>query len=358
MEKVLIFGVTGQDGSYLSELLLNNGHNVIGVSRRTSLENTGRIKHILADPHFSLQAGDITDFGSVVAALQSKPDWVINLAAQSHVGTSFGQAASSLDITAQGFVNILEACRLLGLNPRIYQASSSEMFGDAYSECLVHTQNWTGDEASLERVKYQDINTNFNPRSPYAVAKMAAHKYGNLYRDAYGMHVRCGILFNHESPRRGEQFVTRKITRWLGEYVRWTRKCPSKNFYLGDNVIVAAEGGRFPKLRLGNLEARRDWGHAADYVDAMYKIMQHDEDRDWVVSTGDTYSIKEFLSRAFAVAGLGSWERYTVIDEDLMRPCEVPYLRGISDPIRQELGWEPKYTFDKLVREMVLNDIQ
>lgn len=390
--RTIIFGVTGQDGSYLAEHLLEKGHEVIGIARRTSTPNAERLSSIISHPLFSLLAGDITDFGSVLHIIQDYPaDWVINLAAQSHVGTSFQQACSSMDITAKGCINILEAVRitdnLVGSKTKVYQASSSEMFGSAVSfdydiqgqgarydgvypskDCAMY-QNRYGEFCVSPEFEddglFQDEYTAFRPQSPYAVAKVAAHQFCRLYREAYNMDVRCGILFNHESERRGEEFVTRKITKWLGQFKAWHNpvfeniqlalipKQDDKNrLYnsLGDSV-------GFPKLRLGNLDVSRDWGHAKDYVKAMTLIMEAAHAEDWVVSTGQTHTITEFLALSFELAGLGCWKNYVVIDDQLKRPAEVPFLKGDSSRIRTELGWSPEVTFNELVKRMVENDI-
>jgi GDPmannose 4,6-dehydratase len=271
-----------------------------------------------------------------------------------------------MDITAKGCVNILEAIRLtdrvclindVGHTTKFYQASSSEMFGKAYDErCM-------GITLPMVMGRYQDENTKFEPQSPYAVAKVAAHQFCRLYRQAYNMDIRCGILFNHESERRGEEFVTRKITRWLGQFLGWKNSYLNASFvndkeevYIGGRVS-RDQGFQFPKLRLGNLDVSRDWGHAKDYVKAMTLIMEHDTPDDWVVSTGNTHTITEFLAMAFELAGLGCWKNYVVIDETLKRPAEVPFLKGDSSKIRETLGWRPEISFAKLVKGMVEHDI-
>ncbi len=345
----MIFGVTGQDGSYLSEELLGNDYRVIGVARRCSHNNMERISHI-SNPDFTVVEGDVTDVARITQLLQKyNPDHVYNLAAQSHVGSSFDQAGYTFQVTAGGALNILEAIRQSALGMRFYQASSSEIFGDQ-----------VGPDYD------QNEMTRMNPQSPYAIAKYAAYQMTRLYRKSYGMFASNGILFNHESKRRGEQFVTRKITKWIGQYKAWATKYAGffesgqyafhqdwdNNFYssLCDRV-------GFPKLRLGNLDAHRDWGHAADYVRAMRMIMEAGQPDDYVVATGDTYTIKQFLSEAFLEAGLGDWEKYVVIDGELYRPSDVPFLKGDSSKIRRELGWRPNISFQSLIREMVQGDI-
>ncbi len=325
----LIFGVGGQDGHYLTKLLLSKNYNVVGVVRRTSTSNIGRISFFLTREGFQLDYADITDFSSVMSILTKyRPHWIFNLAAQSHVGTSFNEPFHTLEATGTGCLNILESLRLLSWDyVRFYQASSSEMFGDSYdSEYGVYKA-------------HQNIDTKFSPQSPYAIAKVMAHQFCQLYRKAYGINVRCGVLFNHESEMRGHEFVTRKITRWIGKYK-------------AGNIRL------FDKLQLGNLDSSRDWGHAEDYVRAMVLIMQYKDAKDWVVATGETYTIKEFLAKAFEVAGLESWEEYVSINDKLKRPSEVPFLKGDSSSIREELGWEPTINFNELVKRMVDHDIQ
>ena len=408
--RTLIFGATGQTGSYLAEHLLPKNHEVIGVARRTSTPNTERLVNVLDYPKFKLVPGDITDFGSVLSLIGGcNPDWIINLAAQSHVGTSFGQACSSMDITAKGCVNILEAARQAAPAARIYQASSSEMFGKCISFCY----DVQGDGARYDGVLppegdsrwrnrfgfenmtplnnedgvYQDEETPFLPQSPYAIAKVAAHNFCLLYRKAYNMDIRTAIMFNHESERRGEEFVTRKITKWIGEYLAWKAKTIHSNNVEHDSGLTFEEGSehitpgkistmrsnpkkkpygsyeswifgpKFPMLRLGNLDVSRDWGHALDYVKAMTLIMEAELASDWVVATGETHKIKEFLELAFKIAGIECWENFVVIDDKLKRPAEVPFLKGDSSRIREELRWKPEISFPKLVKQMVDHDI-
>ena len=377
--RTIIWGCTGQDGSYLAEHLLEKGHEVIGIARRTSTPNAGRLSSIIGHPLFSLLVGDITDFGSVLQIIQEYPaDWVINLAAQSHVGTSFQQACSSMDITAKGCVNILEAIRitdgLVNARTKFYQASSSEMFGKASTVRADRTNAVmcsNGESFGVKEDRFQDEHTAFLPQSPYAVAKVAAHQFCRLYREAYNMDIRCGILFNHESERRGEEFVTRKITKWLGQFLAWKHQVELDNpenkmsydFNITGGMISSVRdsgyifANKYPKLRLGNLDVSRDWGHAKDYVKAMTLIMEAAHADDWVVSTGDTYTITEFLALSFELAGLGCWENYVVIDDNLKRPAEVPFLKGDSSKIRETLGWRPEISFAKLVKGMVEHDI-
>lgn len=326
-KKALIFGITGQDGSYLAELLLSEGYDVYGVTRRVSVNTTQRINHILGK--INILEGDITDQFSVSNVIHElHPCEIYNLAAQSHVATSFTQPTVTWEITANGCLNILESIRSLGLCDKVkfYQASSSEMFGRNFS-----TDN--------QGKKYQDENTPFYPQSPYAVAKLAAHHLVDNYRRSYGLFACSGILFNHESERRGEQFVTRKITKWIGAW--YTSKSKDK----------------FPKLRLGNLEAKRDWGHAEDYVRAMWLMMQEDAAEDYVISTGITHSIREFLDEAFSYVGVYDWSNLVVVDPQFYRPSEVDYLLGRSSKAKIKLKWQPEIDFSDLVKRMVEHDI-
>jgi GDPmannose 4,6-dehydratase len=321
----LLTGITGQDGSYLAELLLAKGYEVHGVVRRSSTFNTDRIDHLYEDPHetgarLHLHYGDLAD-GTVLRRILeiACPDEVYNLGAQSHVRVSFEEPEYTADVVGVGTLRLLESLRdyatRTGHAVRYYQAGSSEMYGATAPP--------------------QREDTPFYPRSPYAVAKVAAHWYAVNYREAYGLFVCNGILFNHESPRRGETFVTRKITRALGRI----------------------RAGRQDKLYLGNLEARRDWGFAGDYVEAMWLMLQQDAPDDYVVATGEAYSVREFLDEAFGYAGL-DWERHVEIDPRYFRPTEVDYLLGDSSKAQKALGWKPKVSFQELVRMMVDHDTE
>jgi len=329
--KAIIFGITGQDGSYLAELLLEKGYEVIGVTRRVSVPTLNRITHIL--PKIKIIEGDITDAFSVSNVIKEEaPEEIYNLAAQSHVGTSFKQPSLTWDVTAGGVLNILEAIRYSGRKDDIkfYQASSSEMFG----------KNYNLREGFAEMIKYQDEKTPFMPQSPYAIAKLAAHHLVRNYRDSYGIFACSGILFNHESERRGEKFVTRKITKWIGEFV------------------ASGMDTEFPALRLGNLDAKRDWGHAEDYVRGMWKMVQHETPNDYVVATGETHSVREFLDIAFRHIGIDDWDDFVVIDPEFYRPAEVDYLLGIPAKAKRVLGWEPEISFQQLVERMVDSDVE
>ena len=322
MKKALITGITGQDGSYLAELLLAKGYEVHGIIRRASSFNTGRLEHIYADPHAAstrlmLHYGDLSDASALARLIDKvKPQEIYNLAAQSHVRVSFDCPEYTTDITATGVVRLLEAIRETGLKPRFYQASSSEMYG-------------------LVQEVPQSERTPFYPRSPYACAKLYAHWITVNYRESYKLHASSGILFNHESPRRGETFVTRKITRALAQIL-----C-----------------GLQDKLYLGNLDAKRDWGYAKEYVEAMWLMLQQEEPDDYVIATGETHSVREFLEVAFSHMGL-DWQKHVEIDPRYFRPAEVELLIGDYSKAKKKLGWEPKTKFNDLVKLMVDEDIR
>ncbi len=328
MKKAIIFGITGQDGSHLADLLLEKEYEVVGVSRRASTDNTQRIKHILGNENFHLVQGDITDAYSVINILKkhSNVDEIYNLAAQSHVAVSFKQPALTWDITGKGCLNILQSIVDLGIDARFYQASSSEMFGRNY-------------DIDRSQSKFQNEDTKFMPQSPYAIAKCAAHHMTTLFREAYDIHSSAGILFNHEGERRGETFVTRKITKWIGDWVK------------------SGKDLNFPKLRLGNLEAFRDWGYAGDYVEAMWMMLQQDSPQDYVICTGKTHTIREFLDVAFLHVGVEDWSDLVLQDPEFYRPAEVDYLRGDCSKANKILGWTPKHSFEDLVKKMVEHDI-
>jgi GDPmannose 4,6-dehydratase len=315
MKKALITGITGQDGSYLAELLLDKGYVVHGLVRRSSSFNTWRIDQVRDRLH--LHYGDLTDTSSITKTLQLvEPDEIYNLAAQSHVKVSFDMPEYTGNSTGLGFLRLLDAVREVGLKSRVYQAGSSEMFGK-----VIETP--------------QRETTPFYPRSPYAAAKVYAHWIAVNYRESYGMHVSNGILFNHESPRRGENFVTRKIT--LG--------------------IAAIKKGTMKGLHLGNLDAKRDWGFAGDYVEAMWRMLQQDQADDYVVATGETRSVKDFLLEAFSHVGL-DWEKHVVVDPKFFRPAEVDLLLGDPTKAKARLGWKPAVDFKKLVHMMVDADME
>lgn len=347
--KAIIFGVTGQDGSHLAEFLLDRGYRVVGVARRSSTDTTGRLGLAKLDERFELVDGDITDAHSVrnVLSKNADVDEVYNLAAQSHVSISFKQPALTWDITGKGALNILQTIVDLGLKCRFYQASSSEMFGASY-------------DIDDNGTKYQDEQTKFMPQSPYAIAKCAAHYMTRLFREAYGLHASAGILFNHEGERRGETFVTRKITKWIGQFYRWfnansIRYDQLKDSNINDSIVYG--NAVFPKLRLGNLDAFRDWGYAGDYVEAMWLMTQQQTPDDYVICTGETHTIREFLDVAFSSIGISDWSMFVTIDPEFYRPAEVDYLRGRNWKAVNKLGWKPKHSFKDLVELMVEYDI-
>lgn len=365
--KALIFGITGQDGSYLAELLLGKGYAVTGVARRVSVDTTSRIGHLL--DKVKIAEGDITDQFCVSNIIYTEqPNEIYNLAAQSHVATSFTNPSATWSATAAGTMNILESIRYHDMMNKVkfYQASSSEMFGRNYN-----TRDYG--KYNIDKVlKYQDEETPFQPQSPYAIAKLASHYLVDNYRESYGLFGCSGILFNHESERRGEKFVTRKITKWIGDYVKWIKTLPEDCLMCNsvDSDVVQACSvlgptadeqhliSEFPKLRLGNLEARRDWGHAEDYVEAMWLMLQQDKPDDYVVATGETHSIREFLDVAFKHIGIDDWEPYVVVDPKFFRPAEVDYLLGLPSKAKYKLGWERKIDFNSLVKRMVDHDCQ
>jgi len=317
----LITGITGQDGSYLAELLLAKGYKVHGLIRRASSFNTGRIDHLYVDPHepearFFLHYGDLSDSGQSSHLIYNiRPDEIYHLAAQSHVRVSFDMPEYTGDATGLGTTRLLEALRRSGIKAKFYQASSSELFGSSPPP--------------------QNETTPLQPRSPYAAAKLYAFWMVRNYRDAYGLFAVNGILFNHESPRRGETFVTRKITR----------------------AVARIKLGLQKKLYLGNLEARRDWGYAPDYVEAMWLMLQQEQPEDFVIATGEAHSVREFLEEAFSYQDL-DWREYVEIDPKYFRPTEVDYLLGDARKARERLGWQPRVSFPELVRIMVDADLQ
>ena len=313
MKKALITGVSGQDGSYLAEFLLSKGYEVHGTLRRSSSFNTERIDHIFDKLH--LHHADLLDQTSISGVInETRPDEIYHLAAMSHVKVSFEIPHYTVASTALGTLNILESVRSLGLDSKIYNASSSEMFGAALPP--------------------QNELTTFLPQSPYACGKVCAHYLTRNYRESYGMYACSGILFNHESPRRGETFVTRKITR----------------------AVARIKNGLQKELRLGNLEAKRDWGYAKEYVEAMWIMLQRDKPEDYVISTGKSHSVREFLEEAFSYVGL-NWKDYVVIDPKYYRPSEVNFLLGDSSKAYADLKWQPKTTMKELCRLMVDSDL-
>ena len=315
-KSALITGITGQDGSYLAEFLLKKGYEVFGLVRRLSTPNLGRIEHILED--VQLVEGDLTDQSSLISAVKrANPDEIYNLAAQSFVPTSWNQPMLTGDVTGLGVVRLLEAIRNLDENIKFYQASSSEMFGKVT-------------EAP------QNEKTPFYPRSPYGIAKLCGHWITVNYRESYDMHASSGICFNHESPRRGIEFVTRKVT----------------------DGVARIHLGMSKYLTLGNLDAKRDWGYAGDYVKAMWLMLQQKKPDDYVVATGKTHSVRELVATAFRVVGIDNWKAYVKVDKKFFRPAEVYELCGDFSKAKKKMGWTPKVTFEELIEMMVSADIE
>lgn len=317
MRKALITGITGQDGAYLAEFLLNKGYKVYGTFRRLSTPNFWRLQYLNIFEKIELLPCDLLDSFSIIETLRiTKPDEIYNLAAQSFVGASFEQPIASGEITGLGVSKMLEAIRLIVPDARFYQASTSEMYGD-------------------NAFPFQDENTVFDPSSPYAAAKLYAHNMVRIYRAGYGLFASTGILFNHESPLRGLEFVTRKIS----------------------NAVAKIKLGLDNSLELGNLDSRRDWGYAPEYVEAMWMILQHGRPDDFVIATNETHSIREFLDAAFSHAGL-DWQSYVSVDEKYKRPVDVNYLKGDYSKSNSLLGWKPRTDFETLVNLMVDKDLE
>ena len=330
MEKTaMVFGVTGQLGSYVAEKLLDKGYKVVGVKRRSSTNNCWRLKNILHFPFFNLVEGDVTDAVSIYDLISThKPDIIFALAAQSHVHTSFEQPQYTAMVDYIGQINILEAMRKFVPLSRLIFAATSELFGN-----------------NVDENYYQNENTVFHPQSPYAISKLAAFHTTRLYRESYNLFACSSIMFNNESSRRGEEFVTRKITKWIGDnYNKLNR---------GYKPILNEE-----KLNLGNLDASRDWGCSRDYADALIMILEQDTPDDYVIATGETHTIKELLDVAFGYININDWTPYVYVNPKFIRPAEVPYLRGDMSKAREKLGWSPKTTFKELIEEMVEADIR
>lgn len=316
-KRALITGITGQDGSYLAELLLSKNYEVYGLVRRVSTPNYTNIGHLL--DKINILEGDMTDAVSLVHAVNdSKPEEVYNLAAQSYVGTSWRQPHLTTAVNALGTLNLLQAIKDYAPKSKFYQASTSELFGNSHTNGV------------------QNEETPFKPRSPYAIAKRDAFDFTRNYRESYDMFACNGILFNHESERRGQEFVTRKIS----------------------HSVAKIYHGLSNELRLGNLDAKRDWGHAEDYVKAMWAMLQQKKPEDFVIATGETHSVKEFAQKAFEFAGIKDWENYVIVDPKLKRPAEVFQLQGDASKAMTKLGWKPEVTFERLVERMVKADIE
>lgn len=369
----LVFGAGGQVGSYLCEHLLDKNYDVVAVIRRSSVSNTERIDHLR--DKIKIVEGDVTDTHSVHNLItEHKPTHIFNMAAMSHVGTSFKQPVQTWDSTATGVLNILNAIVNIDKSIRFCQASTSEMFGKNYSEKIEQTgYDEETDEfgnpvevAKYTKFRYQDEETEFMPQSPYAVAKLAAHHMIRLYRDSYGIFASAIIMFNNESSRRGENFVTRKITKYLGRVLRWmdeNAEYPLSSDIIGDvfeSLPFSSDEIKRCKeavgsLELGNLDAKRDWGHSKDYSMGAIMMLEHDKPDDFVLATGETRSVRDFLSIAFGYCGL-DYNDFVEINPEFFRPAEVDYLKGNPTKAVEVLGWERKHSFEDLVKEMVISD--
>jgi len=327
--KALITGISGMDGSHLADFLLEKDYKVYGMERRSSSKNRGNTDHLDGVSDFEFVDGDLTDQNSLLRLVKSvQPDEIYNLGAQSFVGLSWSVPEQTTNVTGLGVLRILEAIREYGKSVKFYQASSSEMFGNTTNV------QYAGNRTTLK--ERSDEMTPFYPRSPYGVAKLYGHWISKNYRESYNMFNCSGILFNHESERRGHEFVTRKIS----------------------DGVARVHLGLQNHIALGNLDSRRDWGYAPDFVEAMWLMLQHDAPDDYVVATGDSHSIRDFLSGAFNVVGIKDWDKHVTIDQRYMRPAEVDVLRGDSSKAHKVLGWEPKTSFTELVEKMVKNDIE
>ena len=372
-KKAVVTGVTGQAASYLVELLLDKGYEVWGIYRRTTAPNFENLSKVIDDKDLHLVCGDITDNAFIFSCLSSiKPDEIYNLAAQSFVKASFDQPIHTFDVDTVGVLNFLEWIRQHSKETKFYQASTSEMFGKSASinyDCQGSDVRYDGPISEVKKTyefhgyyckPYQDEETPFIPQSPYAIAKLAAHHLCRLYREAYGLYVVSNITFNHESPRRGKEFVTRKITDYIGRLIQHKNNPvfdlePILTY--GDTLIPYDKQNNFPKLQLGNIYSSRDWGHARDYMEAAFSAMQQESGDDYVICTGETHTVEEFLEEAFSYVGL-KWQDYVEISKEHMRPAEVDFLCGDSSKARRKLGWAPKTTFKELVKEMVESSIK
>lgn len=361
-KKAVITGITGQSASYLAELLLSKGYEVWGIYRRTTSPHFENLQSIIDNKDLHFVCGDITDSAFIFSCLSSvKPNEIYNLAAQSFVKASFDQPIHTFDVDTTGVLNILEWVRQHSKETKFYQASTSEMFGKSFSvrHNTIETEDKFGKKYALGRTAYQDEKTDFEPQSPYAIAKLAAHHLCRLYREAYGLYIVSNITFNHESPRRGKEFVTRKITDYIGRLIKdccdWN--CLNERtlqILMSDCAYIMYEEKlkNFPKLQLGNIYSSRDWGHARDYMEAAYIAMQQDSGDNYVICTGETHTVEQFLEEAFGYVGL-TWQDYVEISKEHMRPAEVDFLNGDCSKARKKLGWSPKTTFKQLVVEMV-----
>lgn len=346
----IILGATGMDAATLTPFLLDKGYKVIGVKRRTSTNTTGRIIEYLDNPNYVLEEGDILDLSSMNSLVNKyKPDELYLLAAMSQVGVSFNQPAYTFMCDAVGPLNIFEAIRVFSPQTKVYFAGTSEEFGN----------NYTNDDTFFPVKKVQSLETPFSPCSPYAAAKCAAHYLAKVYRESYGLFISVGVLFNHEGELRSEEFVTRKITQWIGKYKNWhdNHLSITDKINFTEKEIIYTCGEKFPKLRLGNIDSFRDWSHSEDMVRGMWLILQQDKPDDFLLASGEAHTVREFLSVAFGHIGIKNWEDYVYIDPEFFRPNDVVYLCGKADKAEKILGWKPTIKFNELVTRMVEADI-
>lgn len=373
MNKVALISGTGQDSSYLSELLLNENYTVYILHRRYSHNNFVNFETFKNHPNLHFICGDITDYSSVHnIVLKYLPDEIYNLAAMSHVGHSFEQPMYTFEVDAVGCMNFLECLRNLkkttpDYKPKFYQASTSELFGSSVSyNSLWGRVNSTWDKLphDFDYELFQDENTPFKPESPYAVAKLAAHHMCRLYRQSYGLFISSSILFNHGSPRRGGEFVERKVVKWVADFQKWldSENITAENLVVDeDEVYIPGRVSRvqnfqFPKLRLGNLDSYRDWSHAKDMVRGIWLTLQQDTPDDYVMCSEKTNSIRDLLDISFSQIGIKDWSKYVVQDPKFMRPSEVPMLKGKCDKAKEKLGWVQEFSFSDLIKDMFLAD--
>lgn len=349
----LVTGATGMDGSYLLELLLDKGYKIYGLMRRSSVDTTERIRHLIDNPNLEIITGDITDSCLMYKLVSDiKPDEVYNLAAMSHVGVSFSNPVSTFEIDTLGCLYLLEAIRLYSPNTKIVQASTSELFGSNYDKITFGN----------EIIKFQNEKTHFEPNSPYAVAKLAAHNLIRVYRDSYKIHANASIAFNHEGSRRTPTFVTRKITRYVAalyNYLNVPNHHHTELQIFKERMEVSTNTfNEVPKLRLGNIYSSRDWSHAKDIVYGQWLMLQQEKPDDFVFASEEAHTVEEFLKKSFKYVGIKDYKKYIEIDENLFRPNEVEYLRGDASKAQKVLGWKPSVSFDDLIEEMIDYDVK
>jgi len=353
MKTAFITGITGQDGSYLAEFLLKKDYKVVGMYRRSSVNTFERINGFTNHENLFLVEGDITDSHSIFNLISTyKPDECYNLCAQSHVHTSFEQPIYTTQVNYLGVVHLLEAVKRHSPSTKLLHCSTSEMFGSQY-------------DMDADGTKYQSEQTRFEANSPYTCSKIASHYLMKIYKDSYGLFICTPLMFNHESARRGENFVTRKITKYIAQLNKLLNRPVLKRRYKDDRIVrydeekLVVDGTAvFPKLRLGNIDAVRDWSHAKDMIRGMWMMLQQPNPKDYVLCSGVGRTVREFLTEAFKCIGITNWEKCVFIDPVFFRPCEVEFLQGRYDLAKAELGWNPEYTFEELVKEMVESDIK